>query len=79
MPGVNATNTDWHRFEAFYDGDEVTFYIDGNLVATIDSNLPTTSAGTGQLHWFCHVRRHSGTGSRFLALDFARLIALRGR
>lgn len=39
--GVAATDTGWHKFRMVSDGDDVKFYIDGSLVATLDTNLPT--------------------------------------
>lgn len=68
-----SIDTNSHRFAIFFDdaNSQVLFYIDGALVATITTNIPT-----GNLGWIHGARNPSGSGSdlffssAYVAADF---------
>lgn len=67
--GIAAETSSFHTFEIFINaaGNSVTFYIDGSLVATVTTNIPTGSART--LGWLTGGVKSAGTTNRKIVSD----------
>lgn len=65
--GITADVTTYHLFtiEAAADGSEVNFYIDGNLLVTITTNIPTS-----QTSIILKILKSAGATSRNLYCDY---------
>lgn len=66
-----AVTTGWTRLTLRYDGTNLTFYINGTLVATHSSDLPISDLGYNY-HIGVGMSRTAGTAARYFYMDYMR-------
>lgn len=71
--GVAVAADTWYRFEATYDGTTVRFYINGTLVASHTTNIPTAA-----MRWYSQLESTTAA-DRNLWHDYTRLVLTMAR